>query len=80
MLGFISIKRGKNGPPDLIDYAAIGEDNDDGGIDWHTADFTYCEDMANQGVLQRRGYTIVNDIITWMYYLPPPPHTYTTGP
>lgn len=76
MFGFISLRKGKNFSGPTPEMAVIGEDGPNDTMVWNVADYEYCEMQANAGILERRGYTVLNSIFTWQYYLPPPPHEY----
>jgi hypothetical protein len=77
MLGFLSIRKSKS----VCDTMwLIGTDADDGGIDWEVTTEEYCLMMYKAGVLKNRGYEVLNSIVMYKFYLPPPQHTYTTGP
>lgn len=77
MWGFQSLMKSKDVCPVMY---TIGTDTDDGGMYWEVSTAEYCLMMEEAGVLENRGYTMLNGIMTWRYYLPPPQHTYTTGP
>lgn len=74
MFGLISIFQHGNGNP-LPESAIIGEDGDN-GIIWAVADMEYCQQLLSNGVLEYRGYMVVNDIVVHRYYLPAPNHSY----
>ena len=56
--------------------AMIGEDDNNGGIEWCIADWEYA--MSLIGVLEDRGRLEVNGIVYRLFYLPPPPHNHIT--
>lgn len=58
----------------LPEKAMIGESLPNGDIVWNTADFDYCWTLLLGGVLEDRGYKMVNGIHYRLFYLPPPPH------
>lgn len=64
----------------LPNYAMIGEDNAQGDIQWCIVDWDYAQSLYVQGVLEDRGSKVVNGIVYKLYYLPPPPHSYSVGP
>lgn len=80
MFGFLSLMKNAHHGALVPEVAAIGEDGPNDTVAWNMADYDYCIMQYNAGVLQYRGYSIVNGITTHMFYLPLPPHTYSTGP
>lgn len=73
MRPFISLRKSKEVSPTMW---LIGTDTEDGGMYWEVATEEYCLLQYRAGVLQSRGYEVLNSIVMYKFYLPPPQHTY----
>jgi hypothetical protein len=60
----------------LPNNAMIGEDAGNGDIVWSIVTWEYATYLYVQGVLEDRGYRVVNGIYYRLFYLPAPPHTH----
>ena len=49
-------------------------------IEWALADFDYAMEQFKHGVLESRGYEVIEGVIYMKFYLPPPPHYRSVGP